>query len=114
MPATHTRGQRPQTVRLDLDFGSYELGADDCRELIRVLRRHGRRRDGEAALASAQRLDGLLAQRAGVHRPSALSEAQLDAIADAAWEWLRSVGPDRLPERVLVLLDVLRARHIHE
>jgi hypothetical protein len=104
---------REEVVSLNLDLGSYELGVGECRELIRVLHRRSERPDGGAADASARRLEALLHRRVG---PSAgnVTEDELDAIANAAWDWLQQVGPDAFPERVLLVLDVLRARHVHE
>ncbi|MDH4102871.1 MAG: hypothetical protein OEV29_05760 [Thermoleophilia bacterium] len=104
---------REEVVCLNLDLGSYELGVGECRELIRLLHRRRERPDGAAADASARRLEALLYRRAG---PSAgnMTEDELDAIANSAWDWLERVGPDTFPERVLLVLDVLRARHVHE
>jgi hypothetical protein len=98
-------------VSLKLDFGSYELGAEECRELIRCLHRRSERTDDVAALASARYLEGLRDARAGVDH---VTEEELDAIADAAWDWLQNAGSDALPERVLLVLDALRSRHAHE
>jgi hypothetical protein len=105
--------RREEVVSLNLDLGSYELGASECRELIRILHRLGEQPDYVAADASARRLEALLHQPAG---PSAgnVTEDELDAIATAAWDWLQRVGSDAIPERVLLVLDVLRARHVHE
>jgi hypothetical protein len=105
--------RREEVVSLNLDLGSYELGVGECRELIRLLRRRSERPDGGAADVSARRLEALLHRRAS---PSAgnMMEDELDAIANAAWDWLQRVGPDAFPERVLLVLDVLRARHVHE
>jgi hypothetical protein len=99
-------------VTLDLDFGSYDLGIDECGELIRVLAQRGRRNEGGAAVASARRLEALF-ERDAAH-VGVLSEDELDAIADAAWEWHERVGSGAFPERVLLVLDALRARHARE
>jgi hypothetical protein len=104
----------PEVVSVRLDFGSYELEADDCRELIRILRARGEQPDGAAALSSARCLEALLDTPPEARAHEAPTEDELDAIADAAWDWLRRVGPAELPERVLLMLDVLRARHVHE
>ena len=104
---------REEVVLLELDLGSYELGTDECDELIRVLRGRGRLPGGGTADASADRLEGLLGRRAGTAF-GAVTEGELDAIADAAWDWLQRVGPATCPERVVLVLDVLRARHAHE
>ncbi len=61
----------------------------------------------------ARRLEALLDGRAGV-QPDDVTEDELDAVANAAWDWLRASAPMRFPERVLLLLDVLRARHAHD
>ncbi len=106
--------RRWEVVRLDLEFGSYELGVDECRELIRILHRRGEQPDGEAALLGARRLEAVLDQHPEVDSARGVTEEQLDAVADAAWEWLQRVDSNVLPERVLLLLDVLRARHVHE
>lgn len=114
MPSTQVNLRRPEVVRLGFDFGSYELGGDECRELIRILRLRGDRPGGEVELACAYRLEAILDGAADVRSLGGATEAQLDAIAEAAWAWLQRVGPETCPERVLVLLDVLRARHVHE
>jgi hypothetical protein len=114
MMAMQTPGLRREVVRLDLDFGSYELGLDECRALTRILRRRGEEPEGALALACADRLEALLDGRVEPHSSGGMTEEQLDTIADAAWEWLRRAGRDGVPERVLVLLDALRARHVHE
>ena len=105
--------RREEVVSLNLDLGSYELGVGECRELIRVLHRRSERPDGGAADASARRLEALLHRRVGLSAGN-VTEDELDAIANAAWDWLQRVGPDAFPERVLLVLDVLRARHVHE
>jgi hypothetical protein len=103
-----------EVVRLELDVGSYELGVDECSELVRRLRRKSERAGEGPADASANRLESLLGRRVGIVATARATEDELDAIADAAWDWLRSVGRADVPERVLVVLDVLRARHAHE
>ena len=113
MVATQTGQTREEVVRLSFDFGTFELGVAECRELVRILRR-GEEPVGAPAVACADRLEAVLDGRV---RPGALSELpeeQLDPLADAAWGWLQRAGQDGLPERVLTLLDVLRARHVHE
>jgi len=104
---------RDEVVCLRLGFGSYELGVGECRELIRFL--DPRREPSERNPASllAHRLEALLDGRAGI-QPGDVTEEELDAVADAAWEWLQRAGPDRFPERVLLLLDVVRARHARD
>ena len=114
MPNTQTNPLRLEVVQLDFDFGSYELGAGECRELIRILRQRGDQPGGEVELACAYRLEMILDGSADVRSLCGATEAQLDAIAEAAWSLLQQVGPAACPERVLVLLDVLRARHVHE
>jgi hypothetical protein len=100
---------RHDVVWFELDGGPYELGVDECRELIRLLGRRVERPGAGAALACARSLETLLDE--GSLGAGALSEPQLDALADAAWDGLRRDGPDAVPERVLRLLDALRARH---
>jgi hypothetical protein len=104
---------RAEIVRLELDLGSYELETSECRELIRFLERRGERPDGAPARAAARRLEDLVDMRAGIPFGD-VGEEELDALADAAWDWLQRDGPDRCPERVLLVLDVVRARHAHE
>ena len=103
---------RHDVVWLDLGFGSYELGADECHQLIRFLSHRAGRPGARAELACARRLEALLDEDS-LGR-GALSERQLDAVADAAWDWLQRVGSDALPERVLCFLDAVCARHGHE
>jgi len=104
---------RDEVVCLNLDGGSYELGVGECRELIRFLERRGERSERNPARVFARRLEALLDGRAGV-QPDDVTEEELDAVADAAWDWLQRDGPDRFPERVLLLLDVVRARHARD
>lgn len=101
-------------VRLELDFGAFELGADECAELVRLLRQAGGGPGKAPAETSAHRLEALLERPGAPPVPRCVSEDELDAIADAGWEWLRRSGPQAVPERVLTLLDALRARHAHE
>jgi hypothetical protein len=101
-----------ELVRLELGFGSYELAPAECGELAGLLRRRaGEPQPGDAA-AAAQQLESLLTE--GRAPAAAVTESELDAIADAAWTWLEQVGAAGLPPRVLVLLDALRARHAHD
>jgi hypothetical protein len=102
-----------EVVRLDLGFGTYELGFGECGELAGFLRKRAEQpRDG-GALAAASRLEALL-QGEAASTTARATEAELDALADAAWDWLCQVGSTGLPPRVLALLDGLRARHAHE
>ena len=102
-----------EVVRLRLDFASLELSLDECSELVRLLRERSRLPGGGPAGGAADRLDVVGSEIVSVPTER-VPEAELDAIADAAWEWLRSTGSDGVSERVLVLLDVLRSRHAHE
>ena len=90
------------TVRVDFGFGAFELEGDERRELVRLL---GLMPDAPAATAAAH-LEAAPA--------IALSDAELDVLADAAWAWLEDVGPQDCPERVRLLLDALRARRAHD
>jgi hypothetical protein len=101
-------------VRLELDLGSYELGAEECRELVRLLRQRSELPDGVPAGAGADRLEALVFGSAGVAPAGTMTEEELDAVAEAAWAWCQDVGTEALPERVLRILDLLRARHTHE
>lgn len=103
-----------QVVRVELDLGLYELGEDECRELIRRLRERGRQRGDEPAAACADRLEALLFGTAGIRPAGRATERELDALAEAAWEWCGEVGSGALPERVLRILDVLRARRARD
>lgn len=103
---------RGEVLRLELGFGTYELAPGECSELAGLLRGRSEQPDAGSALAAACRLESLLEE--GGHGAPAIDEAELDAIADAAWGWLRQVGPDELPPRVLLLLDGLRARRAHD
>lgn len=96
-------------VTLELGIGGYELAPAECAELAGILRARGA--ESLPALAAARRLESL---EADVSADSPADDAELDAIADAAWTWLEQVGPADLPPRVLVLLDALRARHAHD
>lgn len=102
-----------EVVRLELDFTSLELTLDECSELVGLLRGRSRLPGGGPAGAAADRLAVLGGEIAtlGTER---VPEAELDALADAAWEWLRGAGSDAVPEHVLLLLDVLRSRHARE
>jgi hypothetical protein len=97
-------------VSLELGFGAYELAPSECAELAGLLRAGS----GASlpALAAADRLESLLVGGEAAAAPA--REAELDAVADAAWTWLEQVGPAGIPLRVLVLLDALRARHAHD
>ena len=102
-----------EIVRLELDFTSLELTLDECGKLVGFLRERSRLPGGGSAGAAANRLADLgheVASMAGERVP----EAELDAIADAAWEWVREAGSDAVPGQVLLLLGVLRSRHAHE
>lgn len=101
-----------EVVRLELDFGVFELSVDECTELVRLLRERSRQPGGGPAAAAADRLD--VARPVRSVTASNVREKELDAMADAAWEWLERAGPDLVPERVLLLLDVLRSRHTRE
>jgi hypothetical protein len=101
-------------VRIELDLGSYELGAEECRELVRLLRQRSELPDGLPAGACADRLEALVFGSAGVAPAGTMTEGELDAVAEAAWTWCQDVGAEALPERVLRILDLLRARHTHE
>jgi hypothetical protein len=103
-----------EVVRLDLDFATFELGADECEELVRLLRRRGAQPGGEPASIGANRFEAVLRTGRGAAAAGDVSDAELDALADAAWDWLRSSGPDATPERVLFMLDTLRSRHAHD
>ena len=102
---------RKAVVQLDLELGSFELGVGECRELIRCLDRCGERANSACARALARRLESHLESG---DPTETISEAELDSIADAAWDWLERDGLDRFPERVLLLLDVVRARRAHD
>ena len=104
---------REEAVVFRLDWGSYELGVGECRELIRFLERRGERSNGDSARAFARRLKALLDSRAGI-LPGDVTEEELDGIADAARDWLERDGPDLFPERMLLLLDVVRGRRAHD
>ena len=104
---------RDEVVCLNLGFGSCELGVGECRELIRFLERRGEGSERSPARMFARRLEALLDGRAGV-QPDDVTEEELDTVADAAWDWLQRDGADRFPERVLLLLDVVRARHARD
>lgn len=101
-----------EAIRLELDFGVLELRVDECAGLVRLLRERSRQPGGEPAAAAADRLDA--ARCAGSVAAENVQENELDAMADAAWEWLSRAGPGVVPERVLLLLDVLRSRHGRE
>jgi len=103
-----------RVISLDLEFGSYEVGAGEGRELARLLRRRAEGLSGSPALTAAVHLEALVDEPAGRVSGGPIGEDELDAIADAAWDWLQRAGPDAFPERVLVLLDALRARHVHD
>jgi hypothetical protein len=100
-------------VRLEFDLGSFELGTDECRELIRRLDHRAAGPGGAHARSLAHRLSTLL-ESGATTLPGGIEEDELDALADAAWDWLEHVGSDGFPERVMLLLDVVRARHAHE
>jgi hypothetical protein len=100
-------------VHLELDFASLELSVDEFSELVRLLRERSRLQGGGPAGAAADRLD-LVRREVVSMATKRVPEAELDAMADGAWEWLRGAGSDPVPERVLLLLDVLRSRHAHE
>ena len=100
-------------MRPELDFTSLELTLDECTKLVGLLRERSRLPGGGPAGAAADRLDVLGHEVVGMPTER-VPEAELDAIADAAWEWLRGAGSDAVPEHVLLLLDVLRSRHAHE
>jgi len=102
-----------EIVRLELDFTSLELTLDECSRLVGLLRERSRLPGGGPAGAAADRLDVLGGEISSM-ASERLPEAELDAIADAAWEWLRGAGSDAVPEHVLLLLDVLRSRHARE
>lgn len=104
---------RDEVVFLSLDFGAYELGVGECRELIRFLDRCGEPSEPNPARVCARRLEALLDGRTAI-QPGDVTEEELDAVADAAWDWLQRDGPDRFPERVLLVLDVVRARHARD
>jgi hypothetical protein len=106
--------QREDVVRLELDLGSYELGAEECRELVRLLRQRSELPDGLPAAVCADRLEALVFGSAGIAPAGTMTEDELDAVAEAAWTWCQDVGAEALPERVLHILDLLRARHTHE
>jgi hypothetical protein len=110
---TGTASSRDAVVRLNLDVGSFELGVGECRELMRSLERRGELPDGAGALAFRRRLASLL-ESGETTLPGGVGEDDLDAVADAAWAWLERDGLDGFPERVLLLLDVARARHAHD
>jgi hypothetical protein len=114
MTAIQTGPARQEVVRLGFDFGTYELELAECRELARSLRRADEEPAEERAVACADRLDAVLDGRVEPGSRSGITEEHLDPLADAAWEWVRHVGHDGVSERVLTLLDVLRARHVHE
>lgn len=109
----HSPGSADEVVRLELDFTSLELTLDECSKLVGLLRERSRLPGGGAAGAAADRLDVLGGEISSM-TSERVPETELDAIADAAWEWLRRVAPDAVPEHVLLLLDVLRSRHAHE
>lgn len=96
-------------VTLELGIGGYELAPAECAELAGLLRSRGA--ESLTALVAARRLESL---EAGVAADTPVDDAELDAIADAAWTWLEQVGTAGIPPRVLVLLDALRARHAHD
>jgi hypothetical protein len=100
-------------VRLELDLGSFELGTDECRELIRRLDHRAASPGGAHAGELARRLASLL-ESGATTLPGGIEEEELDALADAAWDWLERDGSEGFPERVILLLDVVRARHAHE
>ena len=102
-----------EVVCLELDFTSLELTLDECSKLVGLLRERSRLPSGGPARAAADRLDALGREVVST-ATERVPEAEFDAIADAAWEWLRGAGSDAVPERVLLLLDVLRSRHAHE
>jgi hypothetical protein len=99
-----------EVIHLELDFGALELSVDECAELVRLLRERSARPGGAEAGAAADRL----AIGLGSVGAANVREEELDAMADAAWAWLNRAGSDTCPERVLLLLDVLRSRHAHE
>jgi hypothetical protein len=103
---------RYDVVSLDVGAGAYELGVEECRELVRLLGRRAGRPGAGAALACASRLETILDE--GGLGSGAFSERQLDALGDAAWDWLERDGLDAVPERVVRLLDAVRARHGRE
>jgi len=111
-PGVTHRGE--DVVRLELDLGSYELGAEECRELVRLLRERSELPDDLPAGACADRLEALVFGPAGIPPAGTMTEDELDAVAEAAWTWCQDVGSEALPERVLRILDLLRARHTHE
>ena len=102
-----------EIVRVELDFTSLELTRDECSELVGLLRGRSRLPGGGPAGAAANRLD-LLGRGVVDMANGRVPEAELDAIADAAWKWVRRAGSDAVPEHVLLLLDVLRSRHARE
>ena len=101
-----------EVIHLELDFGALELSVDECAELVRLLRGRSQRPGGAKAGAAADQLDNALSL--GSVSAANVREEELDAMADAAWEWLNRAGADTCPERVLLLLDVVRSRHAHE
>ena len=110
---TDVTSAREAVVRLELDLGSFELGRDECSELIRRLDQRAERTHDPGPRSLARRLASLL-ESGDTVLPGGIEEEELDALADAAWDWLERDGPDGFPERVMVVLDVVRARHAHE
>jgi hypothetical protein len=101
-----------ELIRLELDFDVLELTVDECSELVRLLRERSEQPGATPAGAAADRLD--VACRVGTVAAETLRDEELDAMADAAWEWLSRAGAGSVPERVLFLLDALRSRHARE
>ena len=77
-----------------------------------ISRTWGQALGASPASSFAYRLESLLHDRAA--QRAHVTEEELDAIADAAWSWLQRDGRDGFPERVIVLLDAVRARHAHD
>jgi len=102
-----------EIVRLEFDFASLELTLDECSNLVGLLRERSQLPGGGSAGAAADRL-AVVGSEVVSTPTDRVPEAELDAIADAAWGWVRGVGSDGVPEHVLLLLDVLRSRHAHE
>jgi hypothetical protein len=79
---------------------------------MRFLERRGERSKQSSATLFARRLESLLNGRPD--QLDHVTEDELDAAAGAAWDWFERDGRDGIPERVLVLLDAVRARHAHD
>jgi hypothetical protein len=107
-----TESPAVELIRLELDLGVLELTVDECAELVRLLREKSEQPGGIPAAAAGDRLD--VARRVGSVAVATLRDEELDAMADAAWEWLSRAGAGSVPERVLFLLDALRSRHARE